>query len=223
MKDIFFIEDGIHPFLFDGEYETRSLDCSNLIFKLTSKKRLLFQKQLTYNLEELHPASDVPPVIRIYKNIDDKTLTRIMSLDLFLWNLNQLDHASTLEYELYFVGLDLSGATIYLKTMKSDIVFKVNIPLEFRMGKESINHPDHYGGKDNPYEAIKVIEAMGFNFHIGNVYKYISRAGKKLDELNQSQQLALLKDLKKARWYLDRYISIVESSTEKDISNDKGK
>jgi len=24
---------------------------------------------------------------------------------------------------------------------------------------ETINHPDHYGGKDNPYEAIKVIEA----------------------------------------------------------------
>lgn len=24
---------------------------------------------------------------------------------------------------------------------------------------EQVNHPQHYGGKDNPFEAIKVIEA----------------------------------------------------------------
>ena len=26
------------------------------------------------------------------------------------------------------------------------------------MDKEMVNHPSHYGGKDNPYEVIKVIE-----------------------------------------------------------------
>lgn len=223
MRDKFIIEDGVHPLLFEGEYETSSLDCCNLLFKLTSSKKLLFQKQLSYDLDRLHPASDIPEVIKVYKLIDDKTLTKIMSLDLFLWNLNKVDQASTLEYDLYFVGLDLSGATIYVKTVMNDDVFKVNIPLESRMGKELVNHPDHYGGRDNPYEAIKVIEAVGFNFHLGNVYKYISRAGKKIDELNQSQQLSLIKDLKKARWYLDRYISILELSTEKIITNDKDK
>jgi hypothetical protein len=223
MKDRFFIESGIHPFIFEGEYETKSLDCCDLLFKLTSKKKLFFQKQISYNLKELHPASDVPSIVKVFKVIDDKTLTKIMSLDLFLWNLNKVDQASTLEYDLYFVGLDLSGATIYVKTMMNDNVFKVNIPLESTMGREAVNHPDHYGGRDNPYEAIKVIEATGLGFHLGNVYKYISRAGKKIDELNQSQQLALLKDLKKARWYLDRYISIVESSAEKNITDDKAK
>lgn len=64
---------------------------------------------------------------------------------------------------------------------------------------ETVNHPDHYGGKDNPYEAIKVIEAWELNFRLGNCVKYIARAGKKSD---------YIEDLKKARWYLDREISI---------------
>ncbi len=74
----------------------------------------------------------------------------------------------------------------------------VNKPLSHR---ESVNHPDHYGGKDNPYEAIKVIEDWDLNFNLGNTVKYISRVGKKLNSLE---------DLKKARWYLDREINELE-------------
>lgn len=66
---------------------------------------------------------------------------------------------------------------------------------------EAVNHPSHYGGEDNPYEAIKVIEAWGLGFHAGNTVKYIARAGKKGDKLQ---------DLKKARWYLDREIKRLE-------------
>jgi hypothetical protein len=64
---------------------------------------------------------------------------------------------------------------------------------------ESVNNPEHYGGKQNTYEAIKVIEAWGLNFHLGNVIKYISRAGKK-------DKTKLKEDLEKAKWYLDRFI-----------------
>ena len=64
---------------------------------------------------------------------------------------------------------------------------------------EKENHPAHYGGADNPYEAIKVIEAWGLGFCLGNTVKYISRAGKK-------DAAAEVEDLKKARWYLDREI-----------------
>ena len=63
--------------------------------------------------------------------------------------------------------------------------------------KELVNHPKHYGGKDNPYEAIKVIEAWDLGFCLGNTVKYISRAGKK-DETIQ--------ELEKALWYLKREI-----------------
>ncbi|MCG8381796.1 MAG: DUF3310 domain-containing protein [Gammaproteobacteria bacterium] len=47
------------------------------------------------------------------------------------------------------------------------------------MQKEHVNHPDHYGGETNPYEAIKVIESWGLSFCLGNTVKYISRAGKR--------------------------------------------
>ena len=45
--------------------------------------------------------------------------------------------------------------------------------------KEMVNHPSHYGGESNVYEAIKVIESWDLDFHLGNTVKYISRAGKK--------------------------------------------
>jgi hypothetical protein len=70
-------------------------------------------------------------------------------------------------------------------------------------GTELVNHPTHYGGKDNPYEAIKVIEAWQLGFRLGNTVKYIARAGKKDAELK-------LKDLKKAQWYLNREIELLK-------------
>lgn len=63
---------------------------------------------------------------------------------------------------------------------------------------ESVDHPAHYGGAANPYEAIKVIEAWGLDFCLGNTVKYLARAGKKTADQVQ--------DLEKARWYLDRRI-----------------
>jgi hypothetical protein len=65
--------------------------------------------------------------------------------------------------------------------------------------KEHVNHPEHYGGEGNTYEAIKVIEAWGLGFNLGNVTKYISRAGKKDNN-------KLIQDLEKASWYLNREI-----------------
>ena len=66
-----------------------------------------------------------------------------------------------------------------------------------------MDDPKHY--EKGTYEAINVIEAWGLNFSLGNVLKYISRAGKKGD---------LLEDLKKARWYLDREIKRHEGISE---------
>jgi hypothetical protein len=63
---------------------------------------------------------------------------------------------------------------------------------------EHINHPAHYGGADDPYEAIKVIEAWGLGFNLGNAIKYIARVDRKGDAID---------DLRKARWYLDREIN----------------
>ena len=67
---------------------------------------------------------------------------------------------------------------------------------------EQVNHPNHYGGEDNPYEAIKVIDAWDLGFSLGNTVKYISRAGKKDKELQ---------DLKKALWYLQHHIETLKN------------
>lgn len=61
----------------------------------------------------------------------------------------------------------------------------------------NVDHPKHYGGEENTYEAIKVIEAWGVDFCLGNTLKYISRAGRKGNTLE---------DLEKAKWYLQRRI-----------------
>lgn len=76
-----------------------------------------------------------------------------------------------------------------------------------------VNHPPHYGGDDDPYETIKVIEAWGprpwgMDFCLGNAIKYISRAGKKGD---------MVEDLKKAVWYINRRIKQIEDGKNKDV------
>jgi hypothetical protein len=72
----------------------------------------------------------------------------------------------------------------------------------------AVDHPAHYGGADSPYEAIKVIEAWGLGFCLGNTVKYIARA---------EHKGATVQDLEKARWYLDR-----EIANRKKEQNDEG-
>ncbi len=60
----------------------------------------------------------------------------------------------------------------------------------------SVDHPGYY--KRGGIEAIDAIEAWELGFHLGNVVKYIARAGRKTADS--------LQDLQKAAWYLDREI-----------------
>lgn len=85
--------------------------------------------------------------------------------------------------------------------------FREQFAAERARAAEAVDHPAHYGGADNPYEAIKVINAWGLGFELGNAVKYISRAGKKGDRLE---------DLRKARWYLDYEIRREEAKREAD-------
>lgn len=67
------------------------------------------------------------------------------------------------------------------------------------LNRDSVNHPPHYtaGG----IETIDFIEAKDLNYRLGNVIKYVSRAEKKENPLE---------DLKKAKWYLEREIATRE-------------
>ena len=66
---------------------------------------------------------------------------------------------------------------------------------------DMVNHPSHY--TDGGIETIDFIEAKNLPYHLGNAVKYISRAGKKEPEKTAE-------DLKKAVWYINRYISKLE-------------
>lgn len=70
---------------------------------------------------------------------------------------------------------------------------------------DNVNHPTHYGGEDNPFEVIKVLEAwltpeQFEGFLRGNAVKYQARYDKK----------GGIEDLKKAGWYLQRLGELLE-------------
>ncbi len=73
--------------------------------------------------------------------------------------------------------------------------------------KEQVNHPAHYGGEDNPYECIKVMEAWDavatYFFCQWSAVKYLPRAGKK--DANDPTT-----DLQKASWYSNRAAEVYD-------------
>lgn len=80
---------------------------------------------------------------------------------------------------------------------------------------DNINHPKHYNfGKIETYDYI---EDQGLNYSMGNVIKYVSRAGKKKAP-GKSLDASALEDLKKARWYLDKEIARREAKINENIS-----
>lgn len=66
------------------------------------------------------------------------------------------------------------------------------------MKEDKINHPKHYTSHPSGVECIEITQHH--NFCIGNIIKYLWRAGLKGEDTK-------LEDLKKARWYLDREIA----------------
>lgn len=61
---------------------------------------------------------------------------------------------------------------------------------------DPVDHPRHYC-LPSGLECIDVIEALGLPFHLANAFKYLWRAGRKLDEVE---------DVRKAIWYLQRWV-----------------
>ena len=68
------------------------------------------------------------------------------------------------------------------------------------MSQDPVN-PHHYEGD----LVMRIIERFALGFRLGNAIKYILRHGNKA-----SRHVAVVNDLKKARWYLDREIAVLE-------------
>ena len=77
---------------------------------------------------------------------------------------------------------------------------------------DDINKPEWYANYN--YEPIDVIKDWDLNFNLGNVVKYIARLGRKLSDPNLTVNEHILKDLKKARVYLNHEISAIHIVTD---------
>jgi hypothetical protein len=85
----------------------------------------------------------------------------------------------------------------HIDALLCDIERAEDLELDTVRNSDPIERPSHYTrGK---FEVIDIIEDLRFGWHLGNVFKYVARAGHK-DPAKE------LEDLRKARWYLNRYI-----------------
>lgn len=81
------------------------------------------------------------------------------------------------------------------------------LPTDHNLGcakaPDMVNHPPHYTSHPSGVECITITE--WFSFNLGNVIKYVWRAGLKSNDK--------LSDLKKAQFYLNREIARQEALT----------
>lgn len=68
----------------------------------------------------------------------------------------------------------------------------------------AVDHPSHYRAQSG-HEVIDVIEAWGLGFNLGNVVKYVARAGHKVNRAE---------DLEKALWYLQREVNSARAAAQ---------
>jgi hypothetical protein len=66
---------------------------------------------------------------------------------------------------------------------------------------DAVNAPAHYVGGGRSVEPLSVIEDWKLGYHLGNALKYISRAGRKGNEIH---------DIRKGIYYLERYARLLE-------------
>jgi len=78
---------------------------------------------------------------------------------------------------------------------------------------DEVNHPKHYNNHPSEVECIDIVRYMDFN--TGNVIKYLWRAGLKCN--NEDSSTAKLRDMKKALFYLQDEIKLIEE----EIANEE--
>ena len=66
---------------------------------------------------------------------------------------------------------------------------------------DPVNHPQHYTDHPSGIECIRITEHL--NFCLGNAMKYLWRAGRKGDPVQ---------DLRKAVWYIEREINRLQQN-----------
>ena len=102
---------------------------------------------------------------------------------------------------------DVIDGKIKVKTshLAGNKVGSIKMPMIADIFPKNAITPKYYKAKSG-IQAIDYIEAFNLNFNLGNVIKYVTRAGKKTDNA--------FEDLQKARWYLNREIERIDNNEE---------
>lgn len=162
------------PYLYEpSKYKMKSA--------LESGKKLLTKKDDRQNAKEWHKQNK-------WFGVDEKKTAKALLLH---EKLIQKGISPTENPNEYYSRIDIGMMDNKLTVKENGIAFDlVKTP-------DSVNHPPHYtkGG----IETIDFIEAKDLNYRLGNVIKYVSRAGNKLDS-------DPVQDLEKAAFYLKREI-----------------
>ena len=96
-------------------------------------------------------------------------------------------------------GCKICGANYFMQERVTGICYRCRKKLL----PDPVNSPDHYtsGGIETiDYMAAKLTSGEFRGYLKGNIIKYVSRSGKKDDDLT---------DLKKAQWYLNKLIDVL--------------
>jgi hypothetical protein len=150
--------------------------------------------------EELYHRKDSKEDVKMAKDEDEMQEMKesankgIRSIDLVTGKLNFGDpKLDKLLDDLRKVkGLNPNGVVKMLKPTKEEREELIKA-IDKSLGFDTVERPSHYC-EGRTYEPRKVIEDWGLDFYLGNVVKYISRAGRKGSKLE---------DLLKAKQYLD--------------------
>ena len=80
--------------------------------------------------------------------------------------------------------------------------------------KDEVYRPDHYA--QYTIEPIVFIMQNHLSFHVGNIVKYVMRAGHKIYE-NQTSIESEITDLKKAIRYCEMRLNLLEGKDPNDV------
>ena len=75
--------------------------------------------------------------------------------------------------------------------------------------EDKVNHPDHYTKHPSGHECIEI--TSHYDFCVGNAIKYLWRAGFKKEQ-GTSDIDKEIEDLKKAKWYIEYKIKMLEDN-----------
>lgn len=133
--------------------------------------------------------------------------------------MTELDELTTYEIYLILLGyfVDQDNDAVIIKTLLTELYSRANSIVQEEIDKglkaassktDAVNHPDHY--KIGDIECIDVMLATQgvdavINFCICNSFKYIYR------HVNKNG----LEDIRKAKWYLDKALELVDSRKDK--------